>query len=214
MKKIGLLCLALVLALGTMGVGYAMWFEDLYIDGIVNTGELDWQFLCGSVICGDPGTTIDKQCGDNFENPYPESTGKHVGTTEVVCLDTDQDGDVDTLQVTVTNGYPHYYVHVAWRACNNGTIPLHFERAIIGSGAVEYPFYDVPASATLDGDGDGIMDIEVWFGNNFGAQVHPGDCIDQSFDLHLLQQPVMLQSYTFFIKLTAVQYNETLVPPP
>ena len=41
MKKIGLLALALVLALGTLGVGYAMWFEDLIIDGTVYTGDLD-----------------------------------------------------------------------------------------------------------------------------------------------------------------------------
>jgi hypothetical protein len=41
MKKIGLLILALVLALGTVGVGYAMWSDTVYIDGTVSTGCVD-----------------------------------------------------------------------------------------------------------------------------------------------------------------------------
>jgi len=41
MKKIGLLALALVLALGTLGVGYAAWTDTIVIDGSVNTGDVD-----------------------------------------------------------------------------------------------------------------------------------------------------------------------------
>ena len=180
MRKFGLLCLALVVALGTMGVGYALWFEDLYIEGTVYTGELDWAFDCGTVTSGDPcdPPTIDKQCDDLFANI--RTTGKNVGCTEVLCVDTDKDGDADTLQVTVSNAYPGYYVHIGYYVCNNGTIPLHFDRAIIGSGATEYPFYAIP-------------------------------CV-VSFDVHVRQPADMLDTYTFFIKLTAVQYNETIVP--
>ena len=41
MKKIGLLCLALVLALGALGVGYAMWWDEVTIEGTVNTGSVE-----------------------------------------------------------------------------------------------------------------------------------------------------------------------------
>jgi predicted ribosomally synthesized peptide with SipW-like signal peptide len=41
MKKIGLLCLALVLALGALGVGYAAWTDTITISGTVNTGTLN-----------------------------------------------------------------------------------------------------------------------------------------------------------------------------
>ena len=41
MKKIGLLCLALVLALGALGVGYAAWIDTIHIEGTVNTGSVD-----------------------------------------------------------------------------------------------------------------------------------------------------------------------------
>jgi len=40
-KKIGILILALVFALGSLGVGYAMWWDRVYIDGDVSTGCVD-----------------------------------------------------------------------------------------------------------------------------------------------------------------------------
>lgn len=44
MKKVGLIALALVLALGTLGVGLAQWTETLDISGNAQTGELDVGF--------------------------------------------------------------------------------------------------------------------------------------------------------------------------
>jgi len=41
MKKIGLLALAIVLALGALGVGYAAWTDTIFINGTVNTGNVD-----------------------------------------------------------------------------------------------------------------------------------------------------------------------------
>jgi len=41
MKKIGLLALALVLALGALGVGYAAWTDQITVEGTVNTGSVD-----------------------------------------------------------------------------------------------------------------------------------------------------------------------------
>jgi len=40
-KKISILILALVVALGSLGVGYAMWSDDIVIEGTVNTGTVD-----------------------------------------------------------------------------------------------------------------------------------------------------------------------------
>ncbi len=41
MKKIGLLALAIVLALGALGVGYAMWYQSVDISGTVQTGTVN-----------------------------------------------------------------------------------------------------------------------------------------------------------------------------
>lgn len=50
MRKIGLLTMALVLALGTLGMGYAAWTDEIFIDGSVRTGtvNLDVVALSGS----------------------------------------------------------------------------------------------------------------------------------------------------------------------
>jgi len=51
MKKIGLICLAVVLALGGLGVGLAMWSETLTIDATVDTADIDPQmFLAKNAI--------------------------------------------------------------------------------------------------------------------------------------------------------------------
>ena len=41
LKRMGLLALALVIALGALGVSYTIWSEDLYINSMVYTGSLD-----------------------------------------------------------------------------------------------------------------------------------------------------------------------------
>lgn len=41
MKRIGLICLALVLALGTLGATFGAWIDTVYIAGTVQTGSLD-----------------------------------------------------------------------------------------------------------------------------------------------------------------------------
>jgi predicted ribosomally synthesized peptide with SipW-like signal peptide len=59
MKKIGLLVMALILALGALGVGYAKWTDTVTINGTVNSGNVD------IVITGYSGTWVfkDKSTG-------------------------------------------------------------------------------------------------------------------------------------------------------
>jgi hypothetical protein len=44
-KKIGLLALALVLALGALGVGYASWSDTIFVSGTVETGSVDLEII-------------------------------------------------------------------------------------------------------------------------------------------------------------------------
>jgi len=99
MKKFGLLCLALVLALGSLGVGFALWSETLYIDGVVYTGEVDaeWTF------CG---------CFD--------IESKDVGTISAQI----DPVDPHILHITVNNGYPCYFGDCEVEFTNVGTIPV------------------------------------------------------------------------------------------
>lgn len=120
MKKIGFLALALVLALGALGVGYAMWSDTVLISGTVNTGNL----ILGVVDMGtdDPNTgSGDPQCGDgyNTENkdvayfesingaPIPDCSGYYYDITE-----------------TFNHVYPWYGPSVTVYVANCGTVPL------------------------------------------------------------------------------------------
>jgi predicted ribosomally synthesized peptide with SipW-like signal peptide len=64
MKKIGLLALALVLALGALGVGYAMWTDTVTVNGTINTGSID--LAIKDIGVTDPGP--DPQCGDGVND--------------------------------------------------------------------------------------------------------------------------------------------------
>ena len=97
MKKIGILALALVLALGSLGVGYALWFETLFIEGTVNTGSLDAEWSVGT--------------------PYDDETKEYSGATAEIVG--------NTLFVTVTNAYPCITYTIPIDITNNGTIPFH-----------------------------------------------------------------------------------------
>jgi len=128
MKKIGLICLAVVLGLGALGVGYAYWSDILTINGTVATGEFDTNFKSGSIIPT-----------DNEEEP-PE-----VGTCEVSGV-----GD-KTFTVTIGNGYPCYEGTVTFQIQNDGTIPAKISSIKIDgteyAGAVEK---DLSGTAATD----------------------------------------------------------------
>jgi len=108
MKKIGLLALALVLALGTLGVGYAMWYEDLFIEGTVMTGDLD----------------VDWSQGVPYDD---EDTGKDVSSG--VCRI-----DGDTLYITITDAYPCITYHFPIDIHGVGTVPAHLCPLVVTGG--------------------------------------------------------------------------------
>ena len=99
MKKITLLALALVLALGTMGVGYALWSETIYIQGTVNTGTLDADW------------SIETYYDDEID-------GKDVSSVYAYISG-------NTLYVEVTGAYPCINYYVFFDVYNDGTIPFH-----------------------------------------------------------------------------------------
>ncbi len=111
-KKIGLLALALVLALGTLGVGYAAWTDTITIDGSVNTGTLDlnvveysglwmWKIPGGDpeyYLTSDPDFTPD-QVGQN-DPPFVVAFSKAEQTLDAAALVD------DAVTVTFDNLFP------------------------------------------------------------------------------------------------------------
>ena len=98
MKKIALISLALVLALGTLGVAGALWSDWLYIDGYVETGDIG----------------VDWSLGAYYDNE----------TKDVSDIYAYIDGD--TIYVDIYNAYPCVTYTVEWDLHCTGTVPVHF----------------------------------------------------------------------------------------
>ncbi|MBA7607285.1 hypothetical protein ES703_14444 [subsurface metagenome] len=152
MKKIALLCLALILALGGLGVGYAAWTDTVTIDGTVATGEVCIEFVSCDLTDeapygggggppygkpvnpgGDyPTVHPDDTCYDGFEyNPdlkknfWPIEPQKNVGWGEqLIGNDPNLSGDNDLLEVWLYNTYPSYFNRLTFYVYNCGSIPV------------------------------------------------------------------------------------------
>lgn len=98
MKKIGMLVLVLVLALGSMGTAFALWQDVLFLDATVGTGNIELIWTQGE--------------------PSAIGDDKDVSTYGCVIVD-------DTLSITIGNAYPCVdYVFPIDLHCT-GTIPVH-----------------------------------------------------------------------------------------
>jgi predicted ribosomally synthesized peptide with SipW-like signal peptide len=110
-KKIGLLSLALVLALGALGVGYAAWTDQITVTGTVSTGDLDIdaEYFSGTDIYKDLAT-------DNVSIVFwlKDADGEPVWSCGTVpasnvlvasAYAAPGDGD-DEVDVTVTGAFP------------------------------------------------------------------------------------------------------------
>ena len=151
MKKLGLLCLALVLALGALGVGYAAWTDTIFISGTVNTGNLSAIFR--DVVSNDDGAVDAYFCvdgyhmanvdiGDNGGDPTAEQTmGASVPRIDNVANTTvagawlisgaydnamppqPPTNQYQTITISMANAYPSYHPTVFFSVINAGTIP-------------------------------------------------------------------------------------------
>jgi hypothetical protein len=143
MKKIGLLALVLVFALGALGVGYAHWSQTLYIDGTVNTGEV-------KVALRDAGTNSGPQtlyplfpewsCPPDVDAGFDQELDAEVcydkdvaeiTSTNVTskCEKEDPFGAglvkwYETEKITITNAYPSFSPGWFTMITNCGTIPV------------------------------------------------------------------------------------------
>ncbi len=92
--RIGILFGILILALGAVGIGSALWSETLTIDGDVTTGNVDVE----------------------FDLVWTDDNG-----ADGIC---DHTGTVDALEVLMADTYPTYECHFQFQVTNVGTIPV------------------------------------------------------------------------------------------
>ena len=238
MKKIGLLSLALVLALGTLGVGYAMWFDTLEIDGTISTGSLE--IIFASQYDNDPATGANDPCEAGSWNistgtpvwegsRYNKDYASIASTFEGYMQGTDLDGDYAT--VTVNNAYPCYWGSVIWDIKNVGLIPVKLWSAnltMVSKGAVKSPvnvplvigtrYYVDADTQTVDETLDPGDDFSFILSCLKCCQIDPYESPEDlgylDITVHLEQDAEQKTLYDFTIKFVFAQWNEGLPCPP
>ncbi len=126
MKKLGLICLVLVIAIASIGVAYARWSQTFTLDGSVATGTFDVVF-------------------DSFTKPST-TNGATFGATKV---------DNHTYNITLSNLYPGLDATFDFVLKDSGTIPAKITDVKIDGSSVTGTNYkqkkDLP---TADGSND------------------------------------------------------------
>jgi hypothetical protein len=179
MKKLGLILLVVIMALGALGAAYAYWSQPLYVNGNVTAGTVAAQFSGSYLIPpSDTGST-------GYAN-----AGVSLGYSSYGS------GTDNVLTITIANAYPGMNVTVPFCTYNSGTLPETIgwtSQAWTGGNATLESYITVTANAP-----SGVIAVGGY--NNTGSIVisMPGSVTDTS---------VMGTSCTFQVVLAANQYN-------
>jgi hypothetical protein len=233
-KKIGLLALALVLALGALGVGYASWTDTIFVEGTVETGSVDivvvdtsntWIFKYPEHNV-DVWHTWDSQEGEVEPlpgNPWPDYTpiAFPINYSLIAYADADKIAD-DTVKVVFGDAFPCDELRADMLVHYVGSVP-----AIV----------DAEVTALTDNTDNGIDDcallaqyvtVKFYQSDASGTQ---GTEITEAYQMHecyyvlaimtlnlpqaedlagtdLTQEDFMNLNCSFTAEITATQWNE------
>jgi hypothetical protein len=153
MKKLGLIILVAVMALGALGAAYAAWTQNLYANATVNTGSVAAEISSSAANAGPIGV------GSPL-NPLTTATltlGSQVYTN-------------DTLIVTIANAYPGLTVFIPFTVYNTGTVGLVATFGTATGGAdLSVGSGILPGPIAANGNGTGSYIITVGPGAPSGA---------------------------------------------
>lgn len=212
-NKIAVIFVAAIFALTGLSAAYAAWTDTIYINGTLTTGTLEAEFGIMPPSIFDPfgpppiypTTTPDWNCDPNlgFNSPgHPHVVDKNVGRGETYIV------DHDTLALNIYNAYPGYYNHLDFWVHCLGNIPLKTDHVVVrnAAGAVVATITD-NTLYEFDISGDGINDMQIWWGDDFGVQLHYCEQTDISFGFCFLQPLPQSSTITIYIDLVCVQWN-------
>lgn len=115
--------MALVLALGALGVGYALWWDEVTIEGIVHTGNVEISI----VDLSETYVYKDLVTRGIVMSPTPLADGHLMYVASATAVNvTDQAGGVKTVEMTFDNIFPTADPIVADVLLHyTGSIPVH-----------------------------------------------------------------------------------------
>ena len=231
MKKFGLICLAVIMALGALGVGYAAWTDEILIDGTVETGSVDinpvyfsGMYILKDLISGDlieQHYVIDKDGNLLWASELPP------GVSPVAISVCFADPSVeDGVTVSFYYAFPYEY-HVADVIIHcDGSVPVIVSADVVTADPMlewlwnnGYIFYEAawvdvtpdPWSCTVIGKikcGDVVQMhycdyIKIWF-----YLTLPQHDDQVMLDAGYTQEDFMNKNWSFTATIDAIQWNE------
>jgi len=156
MKKIGLLVLSLVVVLGTLGVGYSMWTQQVTINGTVNTGNIQLAIRDNGVT--DPvhvaggASGLDPLCSPSLANAVQKDVGNQVSTNIGSALPCTTGGVswYSSIEEDINNAYPGYNPGFIVQVTNCGSVPVAISNIVAR-------YTGAPAGCT-----SGAQDLVPW----------------------------------------------------
>ena len=225
MRKIVLISLALILALGSLGVGYAMWSDTVTISGPVTTGTLNLSF--DEV---EPSYCVEWYYDESGNLQPGEFMGKNVGNATATRLFPEQDSVTDktgyeTLQIVVNNAYPGYFVATHFLLHNIGSVPLDVTSydisgqkqkpdgtliynllwGPVGSGYWQNVYEDADASGNITAGDPWVLRFRI--SNHLPVQIDPCYTEKREVDIHFLQPLQQLKKYVFTVVINSEQWS-------
>jgi hypothetical protein len=216
MRKISILLLVLVLALGSLGVAYARWSDTVLISGTVNTGDVDINVIDYS------GTSVYKVPGaDNetwiYKGPVTVPFDPPAGSFEVAHAWALPGAAEDEVFVEFANLFPciDFTADILMRY--DGSIP-----AKITVADLVVTILKADGSPAIVPDD---VEVSIVFLNAQGVpvpecfQLHEGDTVYAAITIHIPQTDadanldMMSASGRISGTIEVVQWNEACLPP-
>ncbi|MDY6833623.1 MAG: hypothetical protein SVY53_02335 [Chloroflexota bacterium] len=203
--KVGLLGLILLVCITATGTASARWADSASVEGMVQTGDIDWSFVECSFTSKDIGP--DWICDDGFTSIRQIACLNNQGETTGILNDTDGDGDRDTLVVDLhkrpcEDWSNDYYNEMSVTLTNNGTIPIKLQNPVLNwqSNTISVPTGVV---LTLLQPECNNPWIEFRWNSKSGVQLEPNETMTLTFEIRMLQK----QDCQFEISIDAVPWN-------
>ncbi|MBA7566768.1 hypothetical protein ES708_08464 [subsurface metagenome] len=138
LKRIGVLALALVIALGSLGVAYAAWTDSVYIEGTVETGTVDILVIASSStfvykVPGAPDEIVVNYCsGHDDQNPPAGDEGvDYFEIASAVTTFVNSGTDADTATMAFSGLFPGVEFKADLQMLYAGSIPAKVSVATI-----------------------------------------------------------------------------------
>lgn len=185
--RIGLLVLALVIAMVTLGVAYTLWSPTLSITGTVETGTVDARW--STAFCSDL------------------ETGTDVGQTSAGV----DPSDPTVLLFNIVNGYPSYTGNCQVEYQYLGSVPVKVESItfIPGAALTGCAVSQSPTTGSLTAACD---QLTVRWVDGLCTQLHRSDEAAGALRVHVEDAAEQNFSYSFRVLLKLMQWNQSACP--